>query len=483
MKTSMFLQEEPNTGATPGCPGAELVARLCGGRWLAVATLACLLALTWRLRADNPPALAFTIESAGVPGGLGGPSGVAVDARLNIYVVDSGNGRVVKFGRNGGYLTQWASAGTLGIAVDSNTNVYVAGGSSTVYKYTSSGALLTSWDIGFPPYLFFVASYVAVDNANNVYVSCGNGTYGAVREFSSSGAIVNTFSATGGPFPFGIGLDKNHDVYAAYGTSVIEFANSGAVLTHWDAAARAGVAVDTNSNVYLVASTNVQKYSSSGVLLSQWAGIAPGATGYGIAVDASGNYVYVADASNDRISVFTYTPANPPIATTLAASAITTNTATLNATVNPNSLPASAWFRWGTTTNYGNLTAATNLGAGTLVVPVATALGGLAPGTTYHFSITAANSQSVAYGADLSFTTRDVSRTITAAAVLSQGQFQLQFSGGANVLYSVLGSTNPALPLSNWTVLGPATQTAPGVFQFTDLAATNGLGFYSLRTP
>ncbi len=40
-----------------------------------------------------------------------------------------------------------------------------------------------------------------------------------------------------------------------------------------------------------------------------------------------------------------------------------------------------------------------------------------------------------------------------------------------------------ALPLTNWTVLGPATQTVLGVFQFTDATATNGQGFYLLRSP
>ena len=30
--------------------------------------------------------------------------------------------------------------------------------------------------------------------------------------------------------------------------------------------------------------------------------------------------------------------------------------ATLNGTVNPDGYPTTAWFQWGTTTNYGNLT-------------------------------------------------------------------------------------------------------------------------------
>jgi hypothetical protein len=44
----------------------------------------------------------------------------------------------------------------------------------------------------------------------------------------------------------------------------------------------------------------------------------------------------------------------PPGAWTLSASTITPTGATLNGTVNPNGWPTTAWFQWGTTTNYGN---------------------------------------------------------------------------------------------------------------------------------
>ncbi len=48
----------------------------------------------------------------------------------------------------------------------------------------------------------------------------------------------------------------------------------------------------------------------------------------------------------------------------------------------------------------------------------------------------------------------------------------------------MLASTNPALPLSNWTPLGGVTEVAPGQFQFTDPQATNTpRRFYRLRAP
>jgi hypothetical protein len=50
--------------------------------------------------------------------------------------------------------------------------------------------------------------------------------------------------------------------------------------------------------------------------------------------------------------------------------------------------------------------------------------------------------------------------------------------------FTVLGATNPGLPLSNWTVLGAASEAPSGHYQFTDLQATNKtIQFYRVRSP
>jgi hypothetical protein len=47
-----------------------------------------------------------------------------------------------------------------------------------------------------------------------------------------------------------------------------------------------------------------------------------------------------------------------------------------------------------------------------------------------------------------------------------------------------LTTTNLLLPLSNWSVIGSVPEISPGVFQFTDLQATNGpQRFYRVRSP
>ena len=64
------------------------------------------------------------------------------------------------------------------------------------------------------------------------------------------------------------------------------------------------------------------------------------------------------------------------------------------------------------------------------------------------------------------------------------GQFRIQFTGNSNFTQTVLGATNLATPLANWTVLGVATQISSGVFEFIDSNATNSAQrFYQLRSP
>ena len=47
--------------------------------------------------------------------------------------------------------------------------------------------------------------------------------------------------------------------------------------------------------------------------------------------------------------------------------------------------------------------------------------------------------------------------------------FDLNFSGTSNATYSVWAATN----LVDWVRLGPAIESSPGQYEFTDAAATN----------
>jgi hypothetical protein len=61
--------------------------------------------------------------------------------------------------------------------------------------------------------------------------------------------------------------------------------------------------------------------------------------------------------------------------------------------------------------------------------------------------------------------------------------FAFSFTNTPHAMFSVLTSTNPALPVADWTVLGQPAESSPGVFQFTGLSQTNSQQFYQVRSP
>jgi parallel beta-helix repeat protein/predicted outer membrane repeat protein len=64
------------------------------------------------------------------------------------------------------------------------------------------------------------------------------------------------------------------------------------------------------------------------------------------------------------------------------------------------------------------------------------------------------------------------------------GAWKITFTNIPTADFTVLASTNLALPRSQWDVLGPAAQNPPGFYQFTDPAATNSKArFYQVVSP
>ena len=94
---------------------------------------------------------------------------------------------------------------------------------------------------------------------------------------------------------------------------------------------------------------------------------------------------------------------DPPTATTGAATSVGETSATLNGTLGAGG-SSTAYFEYGTTAAYGASTPAQSVGLSGSASPMAAAIGGLAPGTTYHFRLVAENSGGVAHGDDQTFT-------------------------------------------------------------------------------
>jgi hypothetical protein len=67
---------------------------------------------------------------------------------------------------------------------------------------------------------------------------------------------------------------------------------------------------------------------------------------------------------------------------------------------------------------------------------------------------------------------------------LGNGAFQFTFSTTPGTSCTVLGSTNVALPVSSWDVLGSASEISAGHYQFTEPQTTNNAQyFYRVRWP
>lgn len=107
------------------------------------------------------------------------------------------------------------------------------------------------------------------------------------------------------------------------------------------------------------------------------------------------------DTKGTRIASFKFT--NAPNAITRSATSLTGTTATLNGTVNPNSIATDYHFEWGTTVSYGNSTATVSAGSGMSDILVNAGITGLSAGNTYHFRLVATNSDGTTNGDDMTF--------------------------------------------------------------------------------
>jgi len=224
--------------------------------------------------------------------------------------------------------------------------------------------------------------------------------------------------------------------------------------------------------------TNLGSGMSAVPLSAPLTGLAPGVT-YHFRIAAT-NYHGLAYSSDQS-----FTTLGPPLVSTLPATGVSTNSATLNGTVNPNGWPTTAWFQWGATTNYGNLTSASDLGSGTTALFFFAPLEGLTPGVTYHFRVAATNDYGLVCGSDQSFTTASLAAplilTIAPGFGVQSNVFGFIISWATNLPVVVEACTNPAN--HSWSPVQTNTLTG-GWSYFSDPQWTNyPARFYRLRSP
>jgi hypothetical protein len=164
----------------------------------------------------------------------------------------------------------------------------------------------------------------------------------------------------------------------------------------------------------------------------------------------------------------------PPSISTLAASNVTTNTATLNGTLNPNSQPTTAQFEYGLTTSYGSSVALAGTFTGSGSVAVSTNLTGLTPGTTYHFRLNGTNAGGLTLGTDQSFIT-----VSTNSGVVSSNSYSGVLAGWEVTGLSGYGASPYAATTNapNVTVVGLTRGSGVGTANTAAANTWGGTGF------
>jgi hypothetical protein len=116
---------------------------------------------------------------------------------------------------------------------------------------------------------------------------------------------------------------------------------------------------------------------------------------------------YAQELYDDHLNACAKADLSPPhaYAITGSATAVNATEATLNGTVNPESLSSQYYFEYGTTKSYGSKTAEVSAGSGIANVAASKVISSLTPGMTYHFRVAEVNSTGTTTGQDHTFTT------------------------------------------------------------------------------
>jgi sugar lactone lactonase YvrE len=205
------------------------------------------------------------------------PQAIAVDFAGNLYIADTVNERIRVVN------TQSTPIKVAGVTIEPQNIATVAG--TGAYEYSGDGIAAVNAELEYP-------NGVAVDRSGRIYIA---DTYNQRVRVVDTNGIINTvagngtqgYSGDGGPatnaelnFPNGVAVDNSERIY---------------ITDTYNQRVRV---IDANGIISTAAGTGTQAYTGDGGPASQAALDNPVA----LSVDASGN-VYIADLGNQRIRV------------------------------------------------------------------------------------------------------------------------------------------------------------------------------------
>lgn len=403
----------------------------------------------------------------------------------------------------------------VGVAVDEDSGDIYVSDVNGIVRYAPDGTR----DVGFA--ILGVTGPLAFDQGANVLVVADTAT-NIVRRFSTAGVAGATFDGTNGSTAF-VGLqdvavdssgdvivvDADGDPATGLATSRVERFSAGGAhqVTFGPVHAAATVTVDPGSDDIVISGGQDAYHTSLFPTVQFFDQATPGtptaspalaasarfSTVRGMAFDGARLYA-VADVGDSfqynfgKVQVQVLQPAAAPSATTGDATP-TELGARLTGTINPNGAATTWVFEYGTTTGYGKQfpTVPGTIAAGRDPVAVVKAVGGLQPGTTYHYRLVATTEGGTANGADKTFTTTTpsapaadgtdptrayevVSSSAKNGTIVNSNRTVQVAANGDGASYMAVGALQGSKAAS-WNTVFAATRAGSGAWASTGLDA------------
>jgi hypothetical protein len=183
-----------------------------------------------------------------------------------------------------------------------------------------------------------------------------------------------------------------------------EFGESVALSADGDTALIGGPTDNSDTGAAWVFTRSGSTWTQQGGKLTGTGETGKGEFGESVTLSADGDTALIGGWRDDGGAGAAWAFVEPPTPTTGAATSLGETSATLNGTFGAGG-SSTAYFQYGATASYGASTATQSVGASSSSSPLAAAIGGLAPGATYHFRLVGENSGGVVYGGDQTLTT------------------------------------------------------------------------------
>ena len=285
---------------------------------------------------EGPPPMTPTFSSSFGSAGTGNgqfshPGDVAIDAKGNLWVIDTTNNRVEKFNEKGEYIAKFGTTGSgngqfkrpTALAIDAKGNLWVTDAANfRIEEFNETGEFLKAvGSYGEGNGQFAGAEGIAIDPKGNIWVA---DTYnGRLEKFNEKGEflkVVGAYGSAAGQLvePTGVDIGPGGNVWVAdWGNDRVEvYSEAGEYVRQFGSAGNGNdqfnepdaLAIDTKGNVWVGDQNNerVQGFNQAGEYLTKFGSAGSGSGqfsfGYpmGIAVDPSGN-LWVTDTGNNRV--------------------------------------------------------------------------------------------------------------------------------------------------------------------------------------